>query len=414
MFDSLFNTVYTVADLTTYIREIVESNDNLQDVRVTGEVSNMRRAASGHWYFTLKDSNAQLKCVMWRSSAERQTFIPDDGDAIETHGRIGVYDAQGVYQLYADSVRPVGMGDLYQQFEALKAKLDAEGLFDPARKRPLPAFPKQIGVVTSPEAAAFQDIQNVLRRRFPLVEIILSPSLVQGADAPPQIVKALDRLNQHTDVDLILLIRGGGSIEDLWAFNDERVARAVVASRIPIVTGVGHEIDFTIVDFVSDLRAPTPSAAAEIVTPNVDDLRFNLRNIDDTLVTVMDDRLFTLRGNIDSARRTLGHISPESRIRNLRQRVDDWNTRLINRQQTRLGLLRERLASKTAALNAANPRSILARGYAIVSRSEDGERLSTAAGTKPGVGITIQFQDGELKARVEDKDTHERYTRTLF
>jgi exodeoxyribonuclease VII large subunit len=413
MFDSLFNTVYSVADLTTYIREIVESNENLQDVRVTGEVSNMRRAASGHWYFTLKDSSSQLKCVMWRSSAERQTFIPDDGDAIETHGRIGVYDAQGVYQLYADSVRPVGMGDLYQQFEALKAKLDAEGLFDPARKRPLPAFPKQIGVVTSPEAAAFQDIQNVLRRRFPLVEIILSPSLVQGADAPPQIVKALDRLNQHTEVDLILLIRGGGSIEDLWAFNDERVARAVVASRIPIVTGVGHEIDFTIVDFVSDLRAPTPSAAAEIATPNIDDLRYTLRNIDDTLVTVMDDRLFTLRGNVDSARRTLGHISPESRIRNLRQRVDDWNTRLINRQQTRLGLLRERLASKTAALNAANPRSILARGYAIVYRSEDGERLSSAD-VKPGVGITVQFQDGELKARVEDKDTHERYTRTLF
>lgn len=413
MFDSLFSTVYTVADLTTYIREIVESNETLQDVRVTGEVSNMRRAASGHWYFTIKDSNAQLKCVMWRSSAERQTFIPNDGDAIEARGRIGVYDAQGVYQLYAESVRPVGMGDLYQQFEALKAKLDAEGLFDPARKRPIPAFPRQIGVVTSPEAAAFQDIQNVLRRRFPLVEIVLSPSLVQGADAPPQIVKALDRLNQHTEVDVILLIRGGGSIEDLWAFNDERVARAVVASRIPVVTGVGHEVDFTIVDFVSDLRAPTPSAAAEIATPNIEDLRYTLRAQGDTLATLMDDKLFNLRGNVDSARRTLGHISPESRIRNLRQRVDDWNTRLINRQHTRLGLLRERLAAKTAALNAANPQSILARGYAIVYRSEDMERLSSAA-VKPGVGITVQFQDGELKARVEDKDTHERYTRTLL
>jgi exodeoxyribonuclease VII large subunit len=414
MFDSFFNTVYSVTSLTTYIREVVESNDNLQAVRVTGEVSNMRRAASGHWYFTLKDSNAQLKCVMWRSSTERQRFIPNDGDAIEAHGRIGVYDAQGVYQLYADSVSPVGMGDLYQQFEALKAKLDAEGLFDPLRKRPLPAFPKQIGVVTSPEAAAFQDIQNVLRRRFPLVEIILSPSLVQGADAPPQIVAALDRLNKYTEVDLILLIRGGGSIEDLWGFNDERVARAVVGSRIPVVTGVGHEIDFTIVDFVSDLRAPTPSAAAEVVTPNFDDLRLNLRDLDDTLANLLDNKLFNLRTNLGSASRTLGHISPASRIRNLRQRVDDWNTRLINRQGTRLSLLRERLLAKTAALNAANPRSILARGYAIVYRSDDMSRLSEAEGTKPGVGITVQFHDGELKARVEDKDTHERYTRTLF
>lgn len=414
MFDSFFSASYSVTDLTTYIREVIESNETLQDVRVTGEVSNMRRAASGHWYFTLKDSSAQLKCVMWRSSAEKQTFVPKDGDAIEAQGRIGVYDAQGAYQLYANAVRPVGMGDLYQQFEALKAKLEAEGLFDPARKRPIPAFPRLIGVVTSPEAAAFQDIQNVLRRRFPLAEIILSPSLVQGADAPPQIVAALERLNQHTQADVILLIRGGGSIEDLWAFNDERVARAVVASRIPVVSGVGHEIDFTIVDFVSDLRAPTPSAAAEVATPNVEELRLNLRDLGDTLATLMDNRLFDLRTNLGGARRTLGHISPASRIRNLRQRVDDWNTRLINGQAARLTRLTERLAAKKAALDAADPRSILARGYAIVYRSEDMARISQAAGTKPGVGITLQFHDGELKARVEDKDSHERYKRTLF
>jgi len=414
MFDSFFSASYSVTDLTTYIREVIESNETLQDVRVTGEVSNMRRAASGHWYFTLKDSSAQLKCVMWRSSAEKQTFVPKDGDAIEAQGRIGVYDAQGAYQLYANAVRPVGMGDLYQQFEALKAKLEAEGLFDPARKRPIPAFPRLIGVVTSPEAAAFQDIQNVLRRRFPLAQIILSPSLVQGADAPPQIVTALERLNRHTQADVILLIRGGGSIEDLWAFNDERVARAVVASRIPIISGVGHEIDFTIVDFVSDLRAPTPSAAAEVATPNVEELLLNLRDRGDTLATLIDNRLFDLRTNLGGARRTLGHISPAARIRNLRQRVDDRNTRLINGQAARLARLTERLAAKKAALDAADPRSILARGYAIVYRSEDMARIAQAAGTKPGVGITLQFHDGELKARVEDKDSHERYKRTLF
>jgi exodeoxyribonuclease VII large subunit len=414
MFDAFFNTAYSVSGLTTYIREVIESNETLQDVRVTGEVSNMRRAASGHWYFTLKDSSAQLKCVMWRSSAERQTFVPNDGDAIEAQGRIGVYDSQGVYQLYANSVQPIGMGDLYAQFEALKAKLDAEGLFDPLRKRLIPAFPRQIGVVTSSEAAAFQDIQNVLRRRFPMVEIIISPSLVQGSDAPPQIVKALERLNQYTQVDVILLIRGGGSIEDLWAFNDERVARAVADSRIPIITGVGHEIDFTIVDFVSDLRAPTPSAAAELATPNIDDLRLNLRDMNDRMAAAMDNTLFSLRTNLGSAGRTLGHISPASRIRNLRQRVDDWNTRLINRQAGRITLWRERLTAREAALNAANPRSILARGYAVVYRSEDGTRVNTAEGVKPGEGITIQLHDGELKARVEDKNAHERYKRTLF
>jgi exodeoxyribonuclease VII large subunit len=397
---------YSVYDLTTYIREIFEVNENLQDIWVQGEVSNMTRASSGHWYFTLKDSKAQIKCAMWRSSVEKQSFTPQNGDSISAHGRVSVYEPRGEYQLYADRIRPVGMGDLYAQFERLKAKLEAEGLFDEGRKRPIPAFPKRIGVVTSPEAAAFQDIQNVLRRRFPLVQIILSPSLVQ--------VAALERLNQYTDVDVILLIRGGGSIEDLWAFNDESVARAVAASRIPVITGVGHEIDFTIVDFVSDLRAPTPSAAAELATPDSDQLRANLRDLNDTLAGLLDNQLFTLNSNLSAARRTLGHLSPINRIQNLRQRVDDWNTRLTSLERRRLNLLHERLAARNAALDAADPRSILKRGYAIVTRSEDGTRVGEAKGTPPGTGITIQFHDGELKARVEDKETHERYKRTLF
>ncbi len=405
---------YSVAELTTYIREMFEINDNLQDVWVQGEVSNMTRASSGHWYFTLKDSKSQIKCAMWRSSVEKQSFTPQNGDSISAHGRVSVYEPRGEYQLYADRVRPVGMGDLYAQFERLKAKLEAEGLFDEARKRTIPTYPKQIGVVTSPEAAAFQDIQNVLRRRFPLVEIILSPTLVQGTEAPTQIVAALERLNRHTEVDVILLIRGGGSIEDLWAFNDENVARAIVASRIPIISGVGHEIDFTIADFVADLRAPTPSAAAEVATPSIEELEAKLRDLNDSLVTLMDNRLFDLGSNLSIAQRTLGHISPLSRIQNFRQRVDDWNSRLTNLETNRLNLLHERLDARLAALNAADPRSILKRGYAIVSRSEDGSRVGQAEGTTPGTGITIQFHDGDLKARVEDKDTHERYKRTLF
>jgi exodeoxyribonuclease VII large subunit len=405
---------HSVTSLTTFIRELFEVNDFLQDVWVEGEVSNMRKAASGHWYFTLKDSGAQLKCVVWRSSADRQTITPRDGDQVLAHGRLGVYDSQGVYQLYADLVRPLGAGDLYQEFERLKARLDAEGLFAPERKRPIPDAPRLIGVVTSSEAAAFQDIQNVLRRRYPLAQIILSPSLVQGNEAPAQIVAALERLNQHTEAEIILLIRGGGSIEDLWAFNDERVARAVAASRIPVISGVGHETDFTIVDFAADLRAPTPSAAAEIATPDIADLRASLDSMNLYMRGLMDDKLSALGSDLAASRRALGHVSPSSRLRNLRQRVDDWNTRLITRHESRVALLRERLAARTAALNAASPQSILARGYAVVTLSEDGTRVASADGTTPGTGITIQFADGELKARVEDKETHGRYKRTLF
>jgi exodeoxyribonuclease VII large subunit len=404
----------TVSELTLHIRSVIENDPVMWDISVQGEVSNMSRASSGHWYFTLKDSGAQLKCVMWRSSVERQSYTPQNGDAIVAHGRVGVYEANGAYQLYADSIRPLGTGDLYQQFEQLKARLEAEGLFDAERKRPIPAFPLQIGVVTSPEAAAFQDIQNVLRRRFPLAEIILSPSVVQGNDAPPKIVAAIECLNRYSQVDVIMVIRGGGSIEDLWAFNDERVARAIVASRIPIITGIGHETDFTIADFASDMRAPTPSAAAEIVTPNIEDLRANLRNADDLMIGLMSDALNGLRINVSSAQRSLGHVSPLNRIRNLRQRVDDWNTRLIQQQGRRIALLRERLETRAAALKAANPQAIMARGYAIVSVSENQQRLSSAQGVKPGTGLTVQFHDGELKTRVEDKETHERYKRTLF
>ncbi len=399
MFDTLLPVVYTISELTTLVRELIESAEPLQAVRVQGEVSNMKRYSSGHWYFTLKDGGAQLKCVMWRSNAEKQRYKPEDGDQVEARGNIGVYDAQGVYQLYAESLKPVGQGDLYRQFEELKARLDAEGLFDPARKRPLPAFPRQIGVVTSPQAAAFQDIQNVLRRRFPLAQIILSPTPVQGADAPPQIAAALERLNQYTHVDVILLIRGGGSIEDLWAFNDEGVARAVAASRIPVVTGVGHEIDFTMVDFVADQRAPTPSAAAEIATPNLDDLRYTTRALTTALDGLMLTRLTDLQAQVSATSRTLGHLSPVGRIRTLRQRVDDLTERAGTAQSAQLRLHRERLTGQSRALKAANPAAILKRGYAIVRRASDGTPITRAADVQAGDDLHVQFMDGEINVR---------------
>ena len=242
-----------------------------------GEVSNLTKASSGHWYFTLKDAKSQLRCVMFRSAAQFVRLDVKVGDEIVVLGRISVYEARGEYQLYADAIEALGgVGDLHQQFEALKAKLEAEGLFDPAKKRPPPPFPGRIGIVTSPDAAAYQDILNVLSRRFPLAEVLLSPTIVQGADAPASIVAALARLYARDDIDVIIVARGGGSIEDLWCFNDETVARTIAASSRPVISGIGHEIDFTIADFVADLRAPTPSAAAELATPNQEELLLDL------------------------------------------------------------------------------------------------------------------------------------------
>lgn len=405
---------YTVGELTEHIRQMFQENYWLQDVTVRGEISNLRKASSGHWYFTLKDDQAQLRCAMWRSSVNAQRYVPEDGAKIEAHGYIDLYAQRGEYQLIADFMRPLGMGDLYEQFERLKAKLQAEGLFDEARKRPIPYFPARIGVVTSPEAAAFQDVQNVLRRRFPLTEIILSPSAVQGESAPPQIVAALERLNRYTGVDVILLVRGGGSIEDLWAFNDESVARAVADSRIPVISGVGHETDFTLVDFVADLRAPTPSAAAELATPNIEDFRSGIRNMQSIMAALAQGRIVDLRDNLISTQRALRHLSPVRHITALRQRIDDWNLRLERGEKARLHTLRERLASRTASLQAASPQAILARGYAIVTHTPSGRRLKSVADAQPGDGLIVQLQDGELAARVEEKDKHEQYRRTLF
>ncbi len=386
---------FSVTELSMYIRDLFTVDANLQDVWVTGEVSNFRRAASGHCYFTIKDGGAELKSVMWRSAAERQTTIPRDGDAVIAHGAVNVYIENGVYQLYVDRIRPQGVGDLYARFEQLKQQLQAEGLFDPERKRPLPAYPRKIGVVTSADAAAFQDVQNVLRRRYPLAEVILSPTLVQGTDAPPRIVRALERLNQRDDIDVILVCRGGGSIEDLWAFNDEAVARAIALSRVPVVSGVGHETDFTIADFAADLRAPTPSAAAELLTPDVDDLRVNIARAQIALTDAVRAIIDTRRRDLVAQNRALKSASPTLRISALRQRLDDWNTRLITAQRTRLTLQRERLNARAAALKSASPAAILERGYVLVRRGKTGERVASASVVSTGDSLVLQFHDGE-------------------
>ncbi|MEL6524121.1 MAG: exodeoxyribonuclease VII large subunit [Chloroflexota bacterium] len=395
--------IYSVEGVTAYIRGLLERDPPLRDLWVQGEVSNFKAANSGHWYFTVKDKNAALKCVMFRNSASRQSMQPRDGEEIRVHGKIGVFVQRGEYQLYADELQPAGgIGDLYQRFEQLKAQLQAEGLFEPEHKQALPVFPLRIGVVTSPDAAAFQDVRNVLSRRFPLAEIILSPTLVQGVDAPRLIVKAIERLNAHTACDVILLVRGGGSIEDLWSFNDESVARAIVASDLPIISGVGHETDFTIADFVSDFRAPTPSAAAEVATPQLDDLQANLQRYDFALDKFLADAITSRRSDLSILTRTLNSASPIRYVQDTRQRLDDRTEHMTDNLHRQLALLRERLQNRRNAIESASPNAILKRGYAIVTNTADDAPITSITDIKPDTTLTIRLHDGIINTTITD------------
>jgi len=392
--------MWTVSDLTGYIRELFEIDYRLQDVEVGGEISNFTQARSGHLYFTLKDEGAQLKCVMWRSSAERLRFAPQDGDAVVAHGRVSVYEAGGAYQLYANRLEPAGRGDLALAFEQLKRQLEGEGLFDPAHKQPIPRFPRKIGIVTSADAAALRDILNVLRRRWPLAQVLIAPTLVQGETAPPQIVRALQWLDGRADIDLILLSRGGGSMEDLWAFNDERVARAIFAAQHPIISGVGHEVDFTISDFVADVRAPTPSAAAELAVPDMAELQSALRGAAVQLAGQVGQIIQQKRRRAQSLGRALRHLSPQAGLDNNRQKLDSWHGRLHTAVQRKLEQEQNRLAIAQAGLLAYSPLATLSRGYAIV-RNGDGRIVRSVTQVKPGDELDVQVSDGAFGVDVK-------------
>ncbi|HEX9597713.1 MAG TPA: exodeoxyribonuclease VII large subunit, partial [Anaerolineales bacterium] len=306
--------IWSVREISRYLRDLIESTEPLQNIWVQGEISNFSRPKSGHWYFTLKDTTAQLPCVMWRTAAELQLTVPEDGESVQVHGGLSVYEAGGRYQLYVDEIRPAGEGKLYQDFLRLKAKLEAEGLFALERKRALPGLPRRIGIVTSPVGAALRDILNTITRRFPLAEVIVAPAAVQGPEAPAQLAAALRRLNQFAQPDLILLARGGGSLEDLAAFNSEKLARTIVASQAPVVCGIGHETDFTIADFAADLRAPTPTAAAELATPNKLDLAESLAELSQRLARSFFGLVREQRWALQATVQTLERHSPLARI----------------------------------------------------------------------------------------------------
>lgn len=402
-------TPITISDVTTHIVKLFEGDDLLRDVWLLGEVSNWKKAASGHIYFSLKDAGASLGAVMWKGNAFRHTWLPKEGDQVMAHGYVGVYPERGSYQFYADEIRPAGRGQLYAQFEALKEKLLAEGLFDEARKRPIPARPRRLGVVTSAGAAALRDVLRVLSQRWPLVEVILFPTLVQGGDAPGQIVAALGAANRFGNggslfdgdpLDTILLVRGGGSIEDLWAFNDEGVARAVAASQVPVIAGVGHETDFTIVDFVADLRAPTPSAAAAAAVPDRWELIEQLRAVQMGLTQRAAGEVARERERLAVLRNRLQRTSPQRQVDLARQRLLDAEDRLHRQMAQRLSVLKERLAFGQVRLESLNPAAVLQRGYSIVQHP-DGRVVTGPADALPGERLRVQAAGGEYDVQRE-------------
>ncbi|MEA3408204.1 MAG: exodeoxyribonuclease VII large subunit [Chloroflexota bacterium] len=390
----------SVSEVTRHIKALIDADEALNDLWIEGEISNFTRATSGHCYFSLKDSEAEIRCVMWRQDARNLPWSPAQGDAVDAHGYVSVYEQRGAYQFYVDTMNQGGMGLRWQQFLELKSRLEAEGLFDESRKRSLPAWPRRIGVVTSSAGAALRDILNVLRERYPLVEVVLSPSLVQGNEAPEALVRALRRLGQVEGLDAAIIARGGGSIEDLWAFNDERVARAVATFKVPIVSGVGHETDFTITDFCADLRTPTPSTAAAAVVPDGRELKNQVEDMVQTLTALVMDRIARWRERLEREKHLLRSHDPRRTLAQERQRVDD----LVARARAALARLiktkRMDLDRCRASLRALHPYLVMKRGYAVVQDPVSGDRIQSVRQTSEGSLLDIYLQDGNLGAEV--------------
>ena len=394
-----FSRFWTVSEVNTYLKTLLEADPSLQDLWVEGEISNLSRPASGHLYFTLKDQNSSLRCVMWKNRAAALGALLQEGAAVEAHGNLNVYEQRGQYQLYIDFLRPRGEGKLFQEYQRLKAQLEGEGLFDPGRKRKLPAWPSRIGIVTSATGAAFQDMKDTLKRRYPLVRILLAPTSVQGENAPAEIAAALNRL-YDLKPDLILIGRGGGSIEDLWAFNDERVARAIFESPVPVISGVGHETDFTISDFVADLRAPTPTAAAELAVPDQGELRTGIAEFESRILRSIQGIFSEQSWKLENLAGQIARLSPLGEIINGRQRLDELSGRLERAGAGYLKGIRDKCNSFQARLSALNPESILKRGYAVLT-ADDGSTIYQVGQVSSGEHLQVRVSDGEFEVTVE-------------
>ena len=391
---------FTVTELNNRIKNLLDRDPFLADVCVRGELSNYKIYPSGHHYFTLKDSESSLRCVMFKSSASKLRFRPESGMGVTAFGRVSVFPRDGAYQLYCNALMPEGTGDLQVAFEQLKAKLSAEGLFDPAHKKPLPPFPERIAIITSSAGAAVHDMIRILSHRWPMTKVLLLPVRVQGTEAPAEIAGAIRYANEFKVADLIITGRGGGSIEDLWAFNDERVARAIYASQIPVISAVGHEPDVTISDYVADRRASTPSNAAEIAVPDKNDMLDVLRSYDIRSAQAMTKLLDRLKERLSSLESKRVLSDPSVYIDNRRIELDHGRDRLISAQERLLSGKKQSYVRLAASLDAMSPLRVLSRGYAIASKP-DGEPVRSVKGLEAGEQISLRLADGSADCLVQ-------------
>ena len=398
----------SVSDVNRYIKSLMNADEVLSAITLRGEISNFKAHTSGHMYFTLKDEGAEIAAVMFRADASRLSFRPSDGMKVVVFGSVDVYERSGRYQVYVRTMIADGIGAMAQAYERLKKKLEAEGLFAPERKRPLPAYPSCVGVITAPTGAAIRDIINITGRRYPQAKILLYPALVQGAEAPASLCAGLEYLNADGECDVIILGRGGGSIEDLWAFNDEKLTRTVAASRIPVISAVGHETDFTLCDFAADRRAPTPSAAAEIAVPDRYELLARMDDISDRLETRLLQGIEVRRNRILSRLGALEKYSPEQKLARARQRVayaENNMDRAINRKTEQR---RDKLSAYAARLDSLSPLAVLSRGYSAL-KDERGRIVASVDGLCVGDTVTIMLSDGSARSQI---CSAERYKNT--
>jgi exodeoxyribonuclease VII large subunit len=390
--------IYTISRLNREARMLLDSG--FGTLWVEGELSNLARPSSGHWYFSLKDRDAQLRCAMWRARNALTRFAPKDGQKVLVRGRVSLYEPRGEYQLIVEHIEDAGLGALQRAFEELKAQLQTEGLFALERKRPLPTLPLRIGVITSPTGAALRDVLHVLAQRFPAASVLIYPVPVQGAAAVPAIVAALDLANARAECEVLIVARGGGSIEDLWAFNDERVARALARSRLPVVTGIGHEVDFTIADFVADVRAPTPSGAAQLVVPEYQVWLQRFRELGARIATAMRRALGDRDLRLRSLTERLQRAHPGTQLTQHAQRLDELEQRLQRAMRERLARASTQLQATARSLHALSPLATLSRGFAIVTRVADGAVLRASTEATVGDEIDARLGSGVVRARV--------------
>ena len=393
--------VLSISQLNEYIRGKLDADALLSGVAVRGEISNYKVYPSGHHYFTLKDEASALKCVMFKGNALRLRFRPDNGVKVIAMGKISVYPRDGVYQLYCTAMAMDGVGDLYAAFEQLKAKLAAQGLFDPAHKKPIPKYPKVIGIVTSSAGAAIHDMLRILRKRYPLCQVRLLPVRVQGVEAPGEIAAAIRYANHYQLADLLIVGRGGGSIEDLWAFNDERVAYAIYQSEIPVISAVGHEPDVTISDFVADLRAATPSNAAELAVPDQDALRQNLDSMSDAMASILNRQVKFARQHLNVLSRSAALRSPTGYLDQKRKQLELLNNRLSSAQNRSVEQKKQQFIRLTSKLDAMSPLKVLTRGYSIAMTGDE-QVLTSVKQVSPGDEVKLSLQDGIITANVNE------------